>query len=152
MTKRRPRASVPRAGGLLHKLAGTWRTEGQLVGAPSGSKSALAAVDRYEWVPGLDLLAHYVAGHLGRKSVASFEIWAYDRHRGSYASTSFDETGEPTTFTGRYRGREWTIRGETQRFRGIFSKDGLTLSGTWDKRSGRSWKPWLAIVLRKASA
>ena len=152
MTKRHRRASIPRVGGLLHMLAGTWRTEGQLVGVPSGPKTALAAVDRYEWVPGVDLLAHYVAGHLGRKSVASFEIWAYDRRRRAYASTSFDENGVPATFTSRLRGREWTIRGQTQRFRGIFSKDGLTLSGTWDQRSGRSWKPWLAIVLRKASA
>ena len=33
---------------------------------------------------------------------------------------------------------------------GIFSKDGLTLSGTWDQKSGRSWKPWLLLALRKA--
>jgi hypothetical protein len=152
VTKRRHRASGSRTGSLLHMLAGTWRTEGQLVGAPSGSKTALAAVDRYEWVPGVDLLAHYVAGYLGRKSVASFEIWAYDRRRRTYASTSFNENGVPETFTGRLRGREWTIRGEKQRFRGTFSKDGFTLSGIWDQWSGRSWKPWLAIVLRKASA
>ena len=112
MTKRR---------GLLHMLAGTWRTEGQLVGTPPGSKTTLAAVDRYEWVPGLDLLAHYVAGHLGRKSVASFEIWAYDRRRRSCASTSFDENGVPAT----------------------------TFSGTWDQKSGRSWRPWLTIVLHR---
>jgi hypothetical protein len=68
----------PRA---LQLLVGTWRTEGQLVGVPPGPKTTLAAVDRYEWLPGLDLLAHYVAGHLGRTSVASFEVWAYDRHR-----------------------------------------------------------------------
>ncbi len=152
MTKPRHRASFSRAGGLLDILAGTWRTEGQLVGVPSGSKTALAAVDRYEWVPGVDLLAHYVAGHLGRKSVASFEIWVYDRRRRAYTSTSFDENGVPATFTGHLRGLEWTIRGKSQRFRGTFSKDGLTLSGTWDRRLGRSWKPWLAIVLRKASA
>jgi hypothetical protein len=122
------------------------------VGASAGAKATLAAVDRYEWIPGIDLLAHYVTGHLGRKSVASFEIWAYDRRRGAYTSTSFDAAGLPATFTGRLRGREWTIRGETQRFRGIFSKDGLTLSGMWDRKLGRSWKPWLTIVLRKAGS
>lgn len=132
-------------------LAGTWRTEGQLVGVPSALKNALVAVDRYEWLPGVNLLAHYVAGHLGRKSVASFEIWAYDRGRRTYPSTSFDANGAPSTFEGRLRGRQWTIRGKTQRFRGTFSADGFTLSGTWDQKSGRAWKAWLAITLRKIS-
>ena len=154
MPKRRTRARIPRIanGRALHLLAGTWRTEGQLVGVPPGPKTTLAAVDRYEWLPGLDLLAHYVAGHLGRTSVASFEIWSYARARRAYASTSFDESGVPSTFRGHLRGRQWTIRGNTQRFRGSFSKDGLTLSGTWDQKSSRSWKPWLTITLRKAGS
>lgn len=133
----------------LHLLAGTWRTEGQLVGLPPGPKTTLAAVDRYEWLPGLQLLAHHVVGHLGARSVASFEVWAYRPGRRTYASTSFDEDGVPTTFEGRLRNLEWTIRGKTQRFRGSFSADGLTLSGTWEQRSGRSWKRWLTIALHK---
>ena len=117
---------------------------------PPGPNATLAAVDRYEWVPGLDLLAHYVAGHLGRTSVASFEIWAYDSSRRTYTSTSFDERGVPSTFEAHLRGRQWTVRGKLQRFRGAFSRDGLTLSGTWDQKAGRTWKPWLTITLRKA--
>ena len=142
----------PRRGPALRLLAGTWRTEGQLVGVPKGPKSVLDAVDRYEWLPGLDLLAHYVSGRLGRTSVASFEVWAYDRIRRAYPSTSFDESGAPSTFEGRLRGREWTVRGEAQRFRGSFSRDGRTLSGTWDQKSGRAWKPWLTIILHKVGA
>ena len=149
MTNRRHHASAPRAARLLHMLAGTWRTEGRLIGIP-GPNATRAAVDRYEWVPGVALLAHYVAGHLGRKSIASFEIWAYDRRRRRYVSTSLDDNGVPTAFTSHLRGREWSIRGETERFRGVFSRDGLTLSGTWDQQSTRGWKPWLAVVLRKA--
>ena len=133
-------------------LDGTWRTEGQLVGVSSSPKSTLAAVDRYEWLPGVNLLAHYVAGHLGRTSVASFEIWAYDQRRGRYQSTAFDANGAPSTFEGRLRGGEWTVRGMTHRFRGTFSKDGRTLSGMWDQRTRRTWKPWLSITLRKAGA
>ena len=154
MPKSPSSARVPRTGNgrALHWLAGTWRTEGQLVGAPPGPKTTLAAVDRYEWVPGLNLLAHYVAGHLGRTSVASFEIWSYLRARRVCASTSFDESGVPSTFQGHLRGRQWTIRGKAQRFHGTFSEDGLTLSGTWDQKSGRIWKPWLTITLRKAGS
>lgn len=148
MTNRRLRRLA--AGPALHLLSGTWRTEGNLIGVPEASKSVLAAVDRYEWLPGLDLLAHYVAGHLGRTSVASFEIWAYDRGRRAYTSTSFDEHGVVSTFEARLRGRQWTILGKTQRFRGAFSKDGFTLSGTWEKKSRRKWKPWLTITLSKA--
>ena len=148
MTNRRLRHLA--AGPALHLLSGTWRTEGNLIGVPEGSKSVLAAVDRYEWLPGLDLLAHYVAGHLGRTSIASFEIWSYDRRRRAYASTSFDERGVVSTFKARLRGRQWTILGKTQRFRGAFSKDGLTLSGTWERKSRRKWKPWLTITLSKA--
>ena len=133
----------------LHLLSGTWRTDGQLVGVPPGPKTVLAAVDRYEWLPGLNLLAHHVAGHLGGTSVTSFEIWAYNRRRRAYTSTSFDEDGVPTSFDGRLRGRQWIIRGKKQRFRGSFTPDGLTLSGTWDQRSGGTWKPWLTITLRK---
>ena len=150
--RRRARAATIRtaAGRALHLLAGTWRTEGQIVGVAPGPATTLAAVDRYEWVPGLNLLAHYVAGHIGRKSVGSFEIWSYVRARRAYASTSFDENGVPSTFRGVLRGRQWTIRGRMQRFHGTFSEDGLTLSGTWDQKSGRTWKPWLKITLRKA--
>jgi hypothetical protein len=152
MPKRRPRADKRPTGAdrALHWLAGTWITEGQLVGVPPGPKTTLTAVDRYEWLPGLKLLAHHVAGHLGGTSVASFEIWAYSGSRRTYASTSFDEGGAPTTFEGRLRGRAWTIQGKTQRFRGNFSADGRTLSGTWDQKAARIWKPWLTIVLRKA--
>jgi hypothetical protein len=107
-------------------------------------------VDRYEWLPGLNVLAHYVAGHLGGTSVASFEVWGYSRSRRAYASTSFDEDGVPTTFAGHLRGRAWTIQGKTQRFRGTFSADRRTLSGTWDQKANRTWKPWLTIALQKA--
>lgn len=122
------------------------------MGVPPGPRATLAAVDRYEWVPGLNLLAHYVAGHLGRTSVASFEIWSYAASLRTYASTSFDDSGVASKFQARLQGRRWTIRGKTQRFRGTFSNDGLTLSGTWDQKSGGSWKPWLMIVLRKAGS
>ena len=154
MPKHRTRARTSRtaSGRALQLLAGTWMTDGQLVGVPPRPTTTLAAVDRYEWLPGVNLLAHYVAGHLGRKSVASFEVWAYDRRRRVYSSTSFDENGVPSTFQARLRGRQWSIRGKTQRFRGTFSNDGLTLSGTWDQKSSRIWKPWLTITLRKAGS
>ena len=136
----------------LHWLSGTWRTEGQLVGQAPGSRTKLAAVDRYEWLPGVALLAHYVAGYLGPTSVASFEVWSYDRSRRTYVSTSFDEHGATTTFEARLRGRQWTIEGTTQRFRGTFSADRDALSGTWDQKAGRAWKPWLTITLRKVGS
>ena len=152
MPKRRSGRATPRMGRgrALGLLVGTWRTEGQVVGMPSGPGATLAAVDRYEWIPGVDLLAHYVAGHLGRTSVASFEVWAYDSRRRVHNSTAFDERGVPSMFEGRLRGRQWTVLGKTQRFHGDFSTDGLTLSGTWDQKSGRTWKPWLTVTLRKA--
>ena len=152
-TKRsRPQISAATGARALRLLEGTWRTDGHLVDAPPGPQSMLTAVDRYEWIPGLPLLAHYVAGHLGRTSVASFEVWSYDSSRRLYASTSFDEHGEPSGFEGRLRGREWSINGPMQRFRGTFAKDGRTLEGTWEQKSGGKWKPWLTITLRKAGA
>ena len=145
-------AVQPAGARALHWLNGTWRTDGYLIGVPTSPRATLAAVDRYEWVPGVGVLAHYVAGHLGRTSVASFEAWTYDRRRRMYVSTSFDERGERTTFEARLRRREWTVQGTEQRFRGTFAADGHTLSGTWDRKAGRTWKPWLAITLRKAGA
>ena len=152
MPAKRHRAAKSPSGdaGLLELLHGTWRTEGQLLGVPVGSGTTLAAVDRYEWVPGVGLLAHYVTGHFCGASVASFEVWAFDRRSQSYVSTSFDENGVPSTFKSRFRDGQWTIVGRTQRFRGTFSKDHLTLSGTWDQKARGIWKPWLAIELRKA--
>jgi hypothetical protein len=150
MPERSRRKSPRAADRALHLLTGTWRTEGQLVGETGGPEATLAAVDRYEWVPGVNLLAHYVAGHLGRTSVASFEVWSYERRTRMYRSTSFDENGAPSSFEAELRGREWTVRGKTQRFRGAFSRDGRTLAGTWDQKSGRTWTPWLTITLRKA--
>jgi hypothetical protein len=146
--KRSPRAADP----ALDLLTGTWRTEGQLVALPASSETTLTAVDRYERVPGVNLLAHYVAGHLGRTSVASFEVWSYDRSTGKYKSIAFDESGVPSAFEAELRGLHWTVRGKTERFAGAFSRDGLTLSGTWEQKSGRTWKPWMTITLRKAGA
>jgi hypothetical protein len=136
-------------GAALQLLVGTWRTDGQLFGAASGPKATLSAVDRYEWLPGLDLLGHYVSGHLGKTSVASFEVWRYDRRRRVYESTSFDENGASSTFEARHHGHDWTILGKSQRFHGSFSKDGSTLSGTWDQKSNGRWSPWLTITLQK---
>ena len=152
MAGRGSRSSAARPAGAraLHWLAGTWRTDGYLVGVPAGPRATLVAIDRYEWVPGAAVLAHYVAGHLGRTSVASFEAWTYDRRRRLYVSTSFDERGETSSFEARLRGREWTVQGAEQRFRGTFAADGQALSGTWDQKAGRGWKPWLAITLRRA--
>jgi len=151
MPKRRSASEIrhPTRDRALHLLAGTWRTDGQLIGVPAGPEATLIAVDRYEWLPGLNLLAHHVAGHLGAVSVASFEVWTYDRRQRTHTSTAFDQDGALTQFKGRLRGRRWDILGETQRFRGAFSPDGLTLSGKWDQRSRNVWKPWLAITLRK---
>lgn len=146
--KRGRPANVP--GPLLHRLAGVWRTDGRLVDAGDGAAAVLAAVDRYEWVPGLPLLAHHVAGHLGRTSVASFEVWAYDGGTRTYASTSFDEHGATSAFVSTLEGRAWTIRGDAQRFLGAFSQDWRTIAGTWHQKHGRSWKPWLDVELRKA--
>ena len=154
MPERRSRrqSSRPASARVFHWLAGTWRTEGQLVGVPASPATRLVAVDRYEWLPDLPLLAHYVAGRLGRTSVASFEVWAYRRSRRAYTSTSFDAQGAPSTFTGHLRGRAWTIRGTRERFRGTFATDGRTLTGTWDQKAGRTWQPWLTITLRKVGA
>ena len=87
MMNRRP------AGRALTLLSGTWRTEGQLVGVRPGPSSSLVAVDRYEWLPGLNSLAHYVAGHLGRKSVASFEIWSYVPRRRKFLDDDHPSQG-----------------------------------------------------------
>ena len=154
MPNRRSHAPAARtaSGRALRLLSGTWRTDGQLVGPPPGPRTTLTAVDRYEWLPGLDLLAHHVSGHLGPESVASFEVWAWDRRRRAYVSTSFDEHGTTSTFRATLRGRRWSVDGRTERFRGTFSADGATLSGTWDRKSGRTWKPWLTITLRRTGA
>ena len=152
MPARRSRASQSRTAerGLLELLLGTWRTEGQLVGVRGDSAHTLVAVDRYEWVPGLKLLAHYVAGHLGQTPITSFEIWAFNRRRRSYVSTSFDENGVPSRFKSRLRRGQWTILGDTQRFRGSFSKDRRMVSGLWEQKVKGVWKPWLSVELRKA--
>ena len=50
------------------------------------------------------------------------------------------------------RGRNWIIRGKTERFHGTFSNNCLRFPAHGTEKSNRIWKPWLTITLRKAGA
>ena len=52
--------------------------------------------------------------------------------------------------TGDLKGADFQITGPTERFAGTFSKDGASLSGTWERsEDGRTWQPWMDITLQK---
>jgi catechol 2,3-dioxygenase-like lactoylglutathione lyase family enzyme len=148
-------APAPPAPGPEHRkleiLVGTWNTRGTIKDSPAGPGGRLEAVDSYEWMPGGFFLLHDVDGHMGTAVVKATEIIAYDRERQGYSTWSFDNQGNASTYRANLQGLLWTIQGDSERFSGAFSKDGRSLTGTWERWNGGAaeWRPWMEVKLTK---
>jgi hypothetical protein len=130
----------------LELFIGTWNTSGALV---DGS-GTLIATDIYRWLPGKQFIAHDVDARLGDHVTRSLEIIGWDARRKTLFSHSFDDQGSHDEFTCSLVRRRWQIHSSALRFDGGFSSDAARLTGTWDMKRGRAWKPWLEIELRRA--
>lgn len=136
----------------LNVLVGKWNTEGLIKASPSEPATQLKAVDTYEWLPGGYLLIHYVDGRMGKDEVKSIEIIGYDASSQTYTTHSYDNHGNISAYQANLHDSAWTIWGESERFTGMFSDDGTTLTGNWElSTDGKNWGHWMEIKLTKVT-
>ncbi|UHA75754.1 DUF1579 family protein [Paenibacillus sp. 481] len=134
----------------LNVFVGKWNTEGLIKEGPSGATVRLKATDTYEWLPGGFFLIHHVDGYMGDAEVKAIEIIGYDASSQTYTTHSFDNQGINNTYQANLLDAVWSIVGKTERFTGMFSDDGTTLTGSWERLSENSnWVPWMDIKLTK---
>jgi hypothetical protein len=145
----RPNPKAPPQLRRLQVFVGRWNTAGEILAGPSSPAVKLKAVDIYEWLPGGFFLLHRVDARMGSQRARSIEILGTGA-RGALATWSFDDRGNLGEYRASLRGGQWRIRGKAERFHGKFSKDRRTLTGTWERRRGSRWTPWMEIKLTRA--
>lgn len=133
----------------LQVFVGRWKTTGEILGGPTSPAAKLKAVDTYEWLPGGFFLLHRADARVGSQRVQLIEIIGAGAN-GALVTWSFDDQGNVGEYRASLRGGVWKIHGKSERFNGKFSKDRRTLTGTWERRRGSKWTPWMEITLTRA--
>lgn len=133
----------------LDVLAGVWRTRIAMLDETETEIEHFAATDTYRWMPGRHFLLHDVDAMMTGQPVKSLEIIAANRESGQYTTRNYDNSGVVSDYAAALDGRNWSIDGEAERFRGSLSEDMQTLSGRWERRAGDMWLPWMNVILTR---
>ena len=143
----RPDAALKR----LNPFVGKWNTEGEIKKSPFGPAGKLIGTDTYEWLAGGFFLIHRVDVRMGNQKNESIEIIGYDARSNSYPMHSFDSQGNSVVMQAGETGNTWTFTGESMRFKGTFSEDRKSISGTWEYLGDDSnWHYWMDVKLTQA--
>jgi Protein of unknown function (DUF1579) len=129
---------------------GLWNTTGNVLAIGDSPATVLSATDTYEWLPGKRFIAHRADARFDREVSRSLEIMGYDLQRKRYVSRSFDDQGISEVFDLELNRKSWRISGDKVRFAGQFDSRGNELSGLWEMKLLRSWKPWIELQLIRA--
>jgi hypothetical protein len=134
----------------LEALIGKWTTTITMLGTDGGVGEVSEATDTYSWSANGMFVQHDVDATMDGERALSFEIIAADPDGDGFVTRSYDPDGTFSDFTAALDGRNWSITGAVQRFRGAFSEDGQTLSGRWEQNDGSgNWAPLMDVTLRK---
>jgi len=136
----------------LEALTGNWKTKGWTKEAPGVPASRIEAVDTYERLPGGALL-HRVDARVGDEKVEGAEIIGYDPARQRYVTQYFGSDG-PNAYEANLSEEDgalvWRMLSSADRFTGIFSDDGNTITGQWESLDDdSSWRAWMDITLTR---
>jgi hypothetical protein len=88
---------------------------------------------------------------MGAAQSQSLEIIGFDEERQVFTMHSFDDRGNETLMmAAKLKNNLWTFEGDSLRFNGGFSKDGMTQSGTWEQRDATGkWSLFIRIQLTR---
>jgi predicted enzyme related to lactoylglutathione lyase len=137
----------------LEVLTGRWRTQGRVRAGDDERAARIDAVDTYRWLPGGFALLHTVDARVGDEKVEGAEIIGYDPARAAFITLYFGSDG-PNRYEARLREQDgklvWSMHSPRDRFTGIFSHDGETITGHWEQLDeGGGWQPWMDITLTR---
>jgi hypothetical protein len=155
-----------RAGALarLDVFAGEWVVEARFPGdqpAPSNATRESAPVrSRFEWaLDGQFLLQRTEVPF--PEAPDSLTIVSVDLQTGAYTQHYYDSRGVARLYAMTLADGVWTLTRESpdftpldfgQRFISVFSKDGNTISGAWEKcLNGVEWEHDFALTYRRAA-
>lgn len=136
----------------LQALVGKWHTKGYTRPTADTPVAEIDATDEYDRLPGGALL-HLVDARVGDQKVEGAEIIGFDPHRQSYVTLYYGTDG-PNSYEARFEQENgalvWKMASARDRFTGIFSKDGNTITGHWEliDQAG-NWQPWMDVTLTK---
>ena len=130
---------------------GTWNTTGEVLETEAAPATALSATDTYRWLPGKHFIVHDADARFGGEPTRSMEVIGHDPASGKYIARSYDDRGTTELFEVALKGKNWSITGESARFKGKFDAKGNKLTGLWELKGKKSgWQPWIKLELVRA--
>ena len=137
---------------LLDVFVGTWIVEGQnKEGAPVAPGAQVSGKETYEWLPGEYYLVYRWDRCFGSDQHTGIGIIGYDDSSQTYASHNFDNLGYSRTYQVHIADGSWTLTGERERARLVFSDDGNVMTANWEiSGDGFDWTPLCELKAIKA--
>lgn len=148
----------------LGVFVGEWVLKASFPGgqqAPSGAREdGPRARSRFEWALDGQFLLQHTEAPVPR-APDSLAIVSADPETGAYTQHYYDSRGVVRLYAMTFADGVWTLTRESpdfsplnfrQRFTGIFSQDGNSISGAWEKGAGGvSWERDFGLTYRRAS-
>jgi Protein of unknown function (DUF1579) len=130
----------------LDRLVGIWEIRGRTLGSPEDNITGRMTC---EWLPGGFFLKQTSEIGIQGFRVESLEIIGYDPACGNFPSTVYSSmSGSPLPYHWDVQGDEVTHWTPTNKYTGLFSKDGKVLSGGWRPLDGTPGMAYDAVMTR----
>jgi len=140
----------------LAVFLGRWRAEGTSYGSPEQSEDEPKAVaeswvSRHTgtWHTGAFFLIQDERALVGGKPFDTLSVMGIDAQTGRYFVRSFENHGFYRHYDVDVDGRVWTLSGEMERARIVFSADGRTQTISWEWRPKGKWLPLCDRIARR---
>jgi hypothetical protein len=141
----------------LQIFTGRWGIEGiNSLHAPAAPGAAILGEEIYEWLPGEYFLTHHWVRRMGEQSHKGVGVLGYDAGQNSYFSHTYDNLGFARQYLLEVTADTWTLTGDSERARIVFSIDGRSMEVNWEfTEDKKNWIPqseWKATKLGQMSA
>lgn len=151
--------TAPKRGDLHEALAvflGRWHAEGNSYGSPNqpadDPKSAAEpwiSSHTGTWHTGEYFLIQDERATTGSSTLDTLSVMGVDATTGRYVARCFENHGFYRHYDVSCDGLVWTVMGETERARIVFSPDGKTQTITWEWRPKDRWLPLCDRIARR---
>ncbi|NML16098.1 DUF1579 family protein [Azohydromonas caseinilytica] len=132
----------------LNAFLGTWHATGQSYGerrqtwmAPRAAPSAWTSTHTAYWHSGGFFLVQNERAQVDGSPFDTLSLIGVDARTGHGFVHSFENHGFERRYHLMHEGRVWTLSGDTERARVVFSADGRTQNIHWEWRPEDGWLP-----------
>ena len=140
----------------LDIFLGRWSIEGQnSENAPGASGARIIGEELYDWLPGNFFLSYHWVHRMEDHSHKGVGILGYNVESAEYFAHNYDNMGYVRHYHVHVEADTWTVSGDYERARIVFSIDGRNMRVNWEiLKQGKSWMPlceWNAIKVNSAT-